>query len=200
MVRSLDSRRMPLTIPKPLRPWIVPLAVTVVSMIALRLEGRIWWCDCGSPRLWISDVWTSHCSQHIADPYSITHLSHGLIFWMLLSRFAPKWSFSTHLAIVALAAGVWEVVENSEWIINRYRTETMSLDYMGDSVANAVADIGCAVLGYLLARRIGLWWTLGLFVSTELLLLWLIRDNLTLNVIMLIHPIDAIKAWQTAGH
>jgi len=195
-------------------PWVMMLLLTAgAGAIMHWVEGRVWWCDEpeGKGWLWISDVWTSHCSQHLADPYSITHVSHGLIayavFWGITRwRGVPmskerrrEWGPWVMLIAVALAAG-WEVLENSDFIINRYREETMSLDYMGDSVANAVGDILSCALGYVLAQRLGILFAAGMFIITEVALAIMIRDNLTLNVIMLVSPVERIKAWQVEGH
>ncbi|MCC6659286.1 MAG: DUF2585 family protein [Phycisphaerales bacterium] len=181
-----------------------PAAVIVVILLSmvwlLRHEGRVWWCECRTSRVWIGDVWTSHCSQHLSDPYSLTHLSHGLIFfgllWPLRRRVGLSWRF---VIAVGVASG-WEVLENSTFIIERYRTVTMSLDYLGDSVVNSAGDVLCCALGFWAAWRLGLWRTVAVFVASEALLLVLIRDNLTLNVVMLAWPIEAVRAWQAAGH
>lgn len=187
------------------------LATVALMVVAMRFEGRIWWCECGEPDLWKSSVWTSHCSQHLLDPYSASHFSHGLLFWCLFawmttgavgrvtglaSRFSVRW----RLVAAVLLAAAWEVAENSPWVIERYRTATMSLDYLGDSVINAVGDVLCCIAGFFTARAIGVRWTLLLFMAIELVMLATIRDNLTLNVIMLVWPIEAIKQWQTQGH
>lgn len=175
------------------------LAVVALSVLLLRAEGRRWWCQCDQVRPWISDVWTSHCSQHLLDPYSLTHVSHGLIFCWVLGWLRPRWPTSWQLCVaVGLAAG-WEVLENSPLIIERYRAATMSLDYLGDSVVNSLGDIASCVVGFLIAKRLGFVRSLALFVVMELLLLAFIRDNLSLGVLMLLFPIDAIKAWQVAG-
>ncbi len=190
------------------RPWsegAAIFAILAVTVVALWLEGRDWWCDEGDRSVWISDVWSAHCSQHWLDPYSITHVSHGLIFWAamaLLARFAPpcaipeRWRLCTAIGIAA----AWEVIENTHFVINRYRTVTMSLDYFGDSIANAVGDVIACGAGFLLARRIGWKWSLALFLTTEAVLLFWIRDNLTINVLMLLWPVRAIKEWQSFGH
>jgi hypothetical protein len=195
------------------RDWIAPsilIACVMVAMVAMmRYQGRVWFSTTGAIKLWHSDVWSSECSQQWTDPYSITHMSHGLIFaglfWWLAKlggRFGITWLGRTHWQLagaVTIAAG-WEVLENSSFVIERYRTATMSFEYLGDSIFNAVGDVFSCAVGFFVARRIGLAWTIALLVATELLLLLLIRDNLTLNVIMLIKPIDAIKQWQSAGH
>ncbi|MGQ0627055.1 MAG: DUF2585 family protein [Phycisphaerales bacterium] len=180
-----------------------PLALgglLVLTGVVLALLGRRGWCACGEWSLWKGDVWTSHCSQHVADPYSITHVSHGLLLYFparwLLRRVPEQW----RLIVIAAIAAAWEIAENTPWVIDRYRSATMSLDYLGDSVANSLSDMLCCVAGCFIARLIGLWRTLALFAATEVFLLWYMRDNLTLNVIMLLFPLEAIKQWQTAGH
>lgn len=179
--------------------WWAIIALLAITVVAMRIEGRRWWCECETPRPWISDIWTSHCSQHLFDPYSLTHFSHGLIFCMLLTLVAPRWALSRRLAVaVALAAG-WEILENSPFIIDRYRTATMSLDYLGDSVVNSLGDILACIIGFLVAARIGWRWSIALFLALELVLLLWIRDNLIVGTLMLISPIDSIKAWQTAS-
>lgn len=181
-------------------PILVLLGVFAVTIAALRLEGRVWTCACGGWDIWKGDVWSSHCSQHLLDPYSITHMSHGLIFWCAMFWLIPKVSVAWRLVIAASIAGAWEIAENSPYVINRYRSVTMSLDYLGDSVLNATADVMCCMVGFFVARALGVWKTLALFLLTETVLLFTVRDNLTLNVIMLVWPIEAIKVWQTGAH
>jgi hypothetical protein len=172
--------------------------VTVVAgMIGqLFLQGRIGWCACGGAAWWAGDIWSAHNSQHLFDPYSFTHVLHGMVFcgliaW-LLPRLAPAWQLWLAISVEAL----WEVLENSAFIIRRYREATIGIGYEGDSVANSVADVLCCALGFILARRLGFRRSLLVFVVTEMALAFWVRDNLTLNVLMLIWPIDAIKTWQ----
>lgn len=194
--------------------WVGSFLVVVVVVIAMRFEGRVWRCACESPfTLWKGDVWSSHCSQHPLDPYSFTHFSHGLIFCVALgwaarmlerhrsrlrkadfggTMFPVYWQFFTAVVL----ASAWEVAENSPWVIERYRSVTMSLDYLGDSVVNAVADVVCCAVGFWASRKMGVRLTLALLVVIEIGLLLTTRDNLTLNVIMLISPVESIKAWQ----
>lgn len=181
-------------------PWIVLTAILITTVALLKAEGRLWWCECGHPWPWITDVWTSHCSQHPADPYSLTHLSHGLIFFMALALICPRLSIPWRLCIAIAIASAWEVAENSSFVIDRYRTATMSLDYLGDSVANSLGDILSCWAGFFVARKLGMLRSLALFAAIEIILLALMRDNLTLNVIMLVYPVQAIKAWQSVGH
>lgn len=180
-------------------PALVIAAILLTTVLALRYEGRLWTCECGGWQVWKGDVWSSHCSQHVLDPYSITHMSHGLIFWCVMLWLLPKMSVAWRLVIAVGIAAAWEVAENSAFVINRYRSVTMSLDYMGDSVLNATADVMCCFVGFFVARALGPMRTLALFVLTETMLLFTMRDNLTLNVIMLVWPIEAIKTWQSMG-
>lgn len=181
---------------------IASACVLAVMVVAMYLESRIWWCKCGEATIWISDVWTSHCSQHLLDPYSFSHFSHGLIFAGLFGFIGARrrWPVPWQLFTSITTAAAWEVAENSPFVINRYRTVTMSLDYLGDSIINAVGDVLCCILGFFVARKLGTWKTIALFAIIEIVMLVTMKDNLTLNVIMLISPIQAIKNWQTAGH
>jgi len=189
--RSLFSRH-------PTAPYIVAaLGVTVVAAIVLKLMGRVWWCGCGQRNLWAGDIWSKHCSQHLLDPYTFTHISHGLLFYCLLAVFAKNLNRAQRFFIAVLVECGWEVLENSPLIINRYRSVTIALDYFGDSIVNALADIGACALGFAIVFRLGWRVALVLLAVMELLLLIFIRDNLLLNIVMLLYPIDAIKNWQT---
>ncbi len=188
-------------------PALAVAAIFVASAVALALMGRVWWCERGDLSLWTGSVWSSHCSQHLFDPYSLSHTSHGLGFFLAMSLLARVPGIAAHLARLApwhvvgaaALAGGWEVLENTPLVIERYRSATMSLDYMGDSIANALGDMACCVAAFLLARRIGAAWTLGLLIASELVLLWWIRDNLALNVLMLLWPVEAVRQWQVQG-
>ena len=181
-------------------PWLVIATVILITVGILRCEGRRWWCACGAPWPWISDVWSKHCSQHLFDPYSFTHISHGLIYCGLFAWLLPRLNLAWRLCATVMAASAWEIMENSAYIIERYRNTTMSLGYLGDSVGNSMGDILSCVLGFVLASQLGFRRSLALFVSLEVILLIVMRDNLTINILMLIYPIQALKMWQTAGH
>jgi hypothetical protein len=178
------------------RSWVVTALVVAGSVILLRTEGRLWWCACGSPVLWVTEAWGPHTSQHLFDPYSFSHIVHGLIFgglaWLVARKRPLGWQFCLALAIEC----IWEVLENTNFVIARFRGATAAVGYEGDTIANSLGDILSCALGILLARRHGLWWsvTLAVFIETALLL-W-IRDNLLLDIVMLVHPIDAVRAWQ----
>lgn len=177
-------------------PWIAFVLVLAVTIFQLRNQGRIWWCACGRPFLWDGDIWSAHNSQHLLDPYSFTHLLHGVIFcglvWLVFRRVELVW----RLWITTCIECCWEIFENTRFVIQRYREATIGLGYEGDSIANSMGDIACCALGFLIAWRLGVRRSITLFVIVELLLLVCVRDNLTLNVLMLIYPVDAIKSWQ----
>ncbi len=182
-----------------LLPWFVALAVLLGATLKLWTQGQPLWCSCGSWIPWSFDIWSKHNSQHLLDPYSGTHVEHGVIFFgglYLTQKWLPlEWRLALAVAIESL----WELVENSPFIINRYREATISLDYFGDSVLNSVADIACCAFGFFLASRFSWKISLAFLVAVELVLLFAIRDNLAINIIMLAWPIDAIKAWQSGG-
>jgi hypothetical protein len=196
---SDSQRRIDLSSRTDLWPWAVMGLILVWATIQLRLQGRVWWCACGGWSPWAGDTWSRHNSQHLLDPYSFSHVLHGLIFCGALAWLFPRVRVAWRLVAAALIETAWEVTENTEFVIDRYRTVTASLDYHGDSVINSLGDILCFVAGFWLARRLGLWRSVALFVVTELALLFFIRDNLTLNVLMLLWPIQAIKTWQIGG-
>jgi len=161
--------------------------------------GQVPICKCGYVKLWHGVVFSSENSQHISDWYTPSHVIHGFAFYGLLWLIGRRWPIGLRLLLaIAIEAG-WEIFENTDLVINRYREVTISLDYYGDSVLNSVCDILAMVAGFAIASRLPVWVTIGLVIALELLVLYFIRDNLTLNIIMLIYPLDAIKAWQAAG-
>ena len=171
----------------------------LVALVYLRGQGRIWWCACGRPNPVSLDVSSAHNSQHLFDPYSLSHVLHGVLFFGVLWPLRGRLSLNTRAVIAAAVEIGWEMLENSPIIINRYRAATIAWGYTGDSIANSLADIASFVLGFYLARKLGLWRSVALFASVEVLMLWLMRDNLTLNVLMLLWPIDAVRRWQSGG-
>ena len=180
------------------KPYIVVLAVLsmlmLVAMIELRM-GREPMCTCGFISLWHGPV-DSQNSQQISDWYTFTHVLHGIGFYALIFLFGRRLPVPVRLLIAVFLEGAWEIAENSPFIIDRYRTATVSLDYYGDSIVNSVSDVVAMMLGFWMARRFPVWATVVFLVAVEILLAVVIRDNLTLNIIMLVHPIDAIKQWQ----
>jgi len=170
------------------------IALTIATEV---FEGRHPFCTCGHIALWHGPI-DAETSQQILDWYSPSHLIHGLLFYaigfLLLRRLPVTVRF---LIALAVECG-WEMIENSPLIIDRYRTATAALGYSGDSILNSMSDIACMSIGFLIARRLPWPASLLLAVGLELLTLAIIRDNLTLNVLMLVHPIAAIRAWQGA--
>ncbi len=190
------AQRYALRLRAHVRPVLAVAAVLAAAVVQLRWQGRRWWCACGRPDLWWGDTRSAHNSQHLFDPYSFTHVLHGVVFYGLLSRLAPRLSLAWRFWAAVTLAATWEVIENSDFVIHRYRTVTAMLGYEGDSIANSLGDILSCALGFLLARRLGLWGSLALFAVTEVVLLLWIHDSLLLEVLMLLWPIKAIKEWQ----
>ncbi len=181
-----------------LLPWLA-IAITLVAVaFQLHYQGRLWQCSCGRFLLWVGDAWSSDTSQHLLDPYSFTHVLHGFVFYWLMLWFAPRLSWSWQLWLAVAAEAVWEVVENSEFVIQRYR-EAGALGYSGDTVVNSLGDIAMCGFGFMLARYLGFIRSLVLFIAVEVVLLFWIRDSLLLNVVMLIYPVEWIQQWQ-AGY
>jgi hypothetical protein len=181
-------------------PWFAILVVLLGTALVLRSQGRLWWCSCDYLLIWSGDPWSSDNSQHLLDPYSFTHVLHGFLLCGLLSLIALRLSALWRLWLAVAIEALWELIENSEFVIRRYREETAALGYHGDTIVNSLGDIVVCGLGFVLAHRLGFQRTFAVFLLTEVTLAILIRDNLTLNVLMLIYPIEAVKEWQTAGH
>ena len=171
----------------------------LVQALTLHLMGRVWICSCGTVRLWVGDMHSSELSQQVLDWYTPSHIIHGFIFYGVLWLVARRLPVGVRLVLASIVESAWEVIENTPWIINRYREGTISLDYYGDSVINSAFDILFMVAGFLLASRLPVWLTIAVTLALELYVGWMIRDNLTLNVIMLLWPLQAIRTWQAGG-
>jgi hypothetical protein len=178
-------------------PVILSFAATALMIFVLYAQGRVWWCKSGDYRVYVNEAWnSSHTSQHFFDPYTFTHVLHGIMFFWLINLIFPKISTAWQLFITILVEAAWEVLENSNFIIEKYRENTASLDYFGDSILNSVGDLLACAIGFLIAKKIGWWKSLIFFLLTEIALLLWIRDGLLLNILMLIYPLDAVKNWQ----
>jgi hypothetical protein len=181
------------------RALLVGTAIVIAAAVALLAMGRHPICTCGVIRLWGGDAHSPENSQQIADWYSLSHIIHGFLFYALLRWLAPRWPRAWRLVVaVAIEAG-WELLENSPLIIDRYRQATIAIGYTGDTVLNSLSDILMMTIGFLFAARAPARLTIGLAIGFELLALAVIRDNLTLNVLMLAWPIDAIRTWQAGA-
>lgn len=174
------------------------LGLAGVQVLGLALMDRLWWCECGRAFLYAGDIWSRHNSQHVLDPYSLSHVSHGLVLYALLAvlPWVGRRAVSFRLIGGSVLEMVWELIENSPWVVARYREATVSLVYEGDTVANALGDLGCFVVGFVAASRWGWRWSLGFFALFELLMALWIRDNIILNALMLLWPVPAVREWQ----
>ncbi len=196
----MNPEHRPGRLPIGARGPVILAALISVTAAALSLMGQPWWCARGDLAPWSFDVNSPHNSQHLFDPYTLTHVLHGLalygvMWWLARKRLAHGTRFS--IAMVAEAA--WEIIENTDFVIDRYRETTISLDYHGDSVLNSLADIVACAVGYGFALVAPVWASVALFAGIEVLLLAWIRDSLLLNILMLLWPLDAVYDWQTRG-
>jgi uncharacterized protein DUF2585 len=183
--------------------WVRDLAIALAIVgVTASLElamGRSASYSHGPVRLWVGDVNSDQNSQQVTDPYTFTHVIHGALFYGLTRLAMGPASTGARLIVALTIESAWEAYENTDTVINRYRATTIALGYYGDSVLNSIADMIACLIGFVLASRFRWWWTVSWAVATEILLAVAIRDNLTLNILMLIHSFDAIRRWQTGA-
>ncbi len=171
------------------------LLVAAVAAILLAM-GRPAICTCGTIELWVNQGDSPKTSQMLADWYSPSHVIHGFLFYALLWLAARRWPVERRFVAALLAEVAWELLENTDWAINRYREATIAIGYTGDSILNTISDIAMMALGFWLARRLPPWLTIVLALALEAAALVAVRDNLTLNIWMFLFPTDAVRAWQ----
>jgi hypothetical protein len=181
--------------------WIIAgvLGLLIAHTLLLAYMGQPFICACGHIQLWHGIVTDSENSQHLSDWYTLSHVIHGILFYAILAFLFPRWPVGVRLLLAIGIEMSWELFENSDFIINRYREQALAQGYFGDSVVNSAGDVITAISGFVLAWRLPAWATVMIVILLELLALYAIRDNLTLNIIQLIHPIDAIGAWQAGN-
>ncbi len=170
--------------------------VLVFMVVLLRMQGRSFLCSCGEFAIWVGDHCSSNTSQQLLDPYSLTHVLHGFMFFWLIALLFKQMPRPWQLWLAMLLESAWEVFENTSFVINKYRTETAALGYTGDTVVNSVGDLACALIGFVIAQKLGWWRSLIVYVLVELVLIFWIHDSLLLQILMLVRPVEAIKNWQ----
>jgi hypothetical protein len=174
-------------------------ALMAAAGLVLLFMGRVPICRCGYVSLWHGQVNSAGNSQHLTDWYTFSHVIHGFGFYALLWLVGRRKPIGLRLAAAVVLEASWEILENTDMVINRYREATIALDYYGDSVLNSLSDVAAMILGFVLAARLPVWVIVVAAIAMELVVGYLIRDNLTLNILMLLHPIDAVRQWQMQG-
>ena len=178
--------------------WVITglLVFLIIMTVYLNAQGRLWFSASGDVLLWVGDAFSNENSQQLLDPYSFSHFLHGVIFFFILKYTFRNFSLESRFVASVMMEGCWEMLENSAIIINRYRNATAALGYNGDTIYNSYGDLLSCSIGFIVERYVGLKWSILMFIAIELICLFWIKDNLTLNVIMLIYPIEGIKDWQ----
>lgn len=182
-----------------MRAAVAAVLILAVTAGLLFLMGRPAICTCGAIDLWVGSANSSRTSQMLSDWYSASHVVHGFLFFAILGLLFRRWPMERRFLVALSLESAWEIVENTPLVINRYREATAALGYTGDSVLNSMSDIAMMALGFWLARKLPVWWSVAIVLALELVPFFVIRDNLTLNIWMLLAPNEAIKSWQSGG-
>ena len=176
--------------------WLLVALTVALAGVLLLSMGRVPICTCGYVKFWHGQTMSSENSQHLTDWYTPSHVIHGILFYAALCPFARRIAVEWRFVIATFVEAAWEVIENTDMVIDRYRVVTISLDYYGDSVINSVVDILAMICGFWLARMAPIWVSVAVVIGFEALTIWLIRDGLALNILMLLWPLDAVRDWQ----
>jgi hypothetical protein len=180
--------------------WLVTaIGALVIQAFALWAMGLPLICKCGAVALWHGNPSGPETSQHLTDWYTYTHIIHGFAFYLLLWLFVPRLPFGPRLALAIGLEAAWEVIENTPFVMDRYRQSALARGYFGDSVVNSLFDTFATAAGFFLARLLSVWQSILLIVAIEMVLGYIIRDNLTLNIIQLIYPSESISNWQSGA-
>ena len=179
--------------------WTVVVGIMLVQALVLHGMGRIWLCSCGTIRLWVGDIRSVEMSQQVTDWYTFSHIVHGILFYGLLRLLLPRLPVLARLAIAVGIEATWEIAENTPWVIEAYRQQALARGYVGDSILNSLSDTLSMMTGFALASLLPWRVTLALAVVLEVVVGYLVHDNLTLNVLNFIHRFPAIEAWQSAA-
>jgi hypothetical protein len=179
------------------RPLLGVAILIALQAFVLFLFGQPPICTCGYVKAWEGAVLSSGNSQHLTDWYTFSHIVHGFIFYGILKWLFPRSSAWQRILVATGVEVAWEITENTPWMINHYRQQALAQGYTGDSIINSVSDTFAMLGGFLLAWRLPAWATISIAICLEIGVGYTIRDNLTLNIVNLLHQFDFVKAWQS---